>query len=115
MGVLSITYGPYTQAGGIQTIALTSTQRNRYNHSIALKFTDSSGVSVTPSVGTMKAYGRREGGSMFEPLDSNPLDAKTTAGWPCTEDPIDSVQIEPVGLSSSLQYFVVINSLSSWS
>lgn len=112
MGVLSLTYGPYTQAGGIQTIALTSTQRSRYNHAIALKFTDSSGAITVPTAGTMNAYGRREGGSLFELLDVNPIDIKTVGGWPYTEDPLDSIQIQPIGLDASLQFYVVINSLS---
>lgn len=113
MGVLSLTYGPYTQAGGIQTIALTSTQRSRYNHAIALKFTDSSGATVVPAAGTMNAYGRREGGSLFELLDVNPIDIKSVGGWPYTEDPLDSIRIEPISLDSGLQFYVTINSLSS--
>lgn len=113
MAVLSLTYGPYTQAGGLQTIALTSTQRSRYNHSIALKFTDASGNVVTPVAGTMNAFARREGGSMFEPLDVNNIDITTIAGWPYTEDPVDSIQVQPVNLSASLQYYVIINSLGN--
>jgi len=111
MSVLSLTYGPYNQAGGVQTIALTSTQRSRFNHSIALKFTDSAGNIVTPVGGTMNAYGRREGGSVFEPLDVNGIDITTTGGWPYTEDPIDSIRIEPMNMDSALQFYVVINSL----
>lgn len=111
MAVLSLSYGPYNQAGGIQTIALTSTQRSRINHSVALRFTDSSGNITTPTSGTMNAFARREGGSMFEPFDVNGIDITTVAGWPYTEDPVDSIQIQPVGLPASLQYYVVVNSL----
>lgn len=111
MSVLSLTYGPYNQAGGVQTIALTSTQRSRFNHSIALKFTDSSGAVVDPAVGTMNAYARREGGSVFEELDVNGIDIRTVGGWPYTEDPIDSIRIEPMNMDSGLLYYVVINSL----
>lgn len=111
MSVLSLTYGPYNQAGGVQTIALTSTQRSRFNHSIALKFTDTSGNVVTPVGGTMNAYGRREGGSAFEGLDVNGIDIRTVGGWPYTEDPLDSIRIEPLSLDANLQFYVVINSL----
>lgn len=113
MSVLSLTYGPYTQAGGVQTIALTSTQRTRYNHSIAFKFTDSSGASVIPTAGTMNAYARREGGSMFEKFDVGAIDITKIAGFPYTEDPVDSIQIEPLLLPGNLLYYVVVNSLGA--
>lgn len=111
MSVLSLTYGPYNQAGGVQTIALTSTQRSRFNHSIALKFTDASGAVVVPAIGTMNAYARREGGSLFEALSDNSIDIKTVGGWPYTEDPIDSIRVEPISLDANLQFYVVVNSL----
>lgn len=111
MSVLSLTYGPYSQAGGPQTIALTNTQRGKFNHSIALKFTDSSGAVVVPAGGSMSAYARREGGSLFEAMDMTSIDISKVGGWPYTEDPIDSIRVEPTGLDAGLQYYVVINSL----
>lgn len=111
MSVLSLTYGPYTQAGGVQTIALTNIQRTRFNHSIVIRFTNSNGEIIDPQAGTMKAYARREGGSLFEELDVGGIDVTKAGGWPYTEDPIDSIRIEPIGLDSGLQYYVVINSL----
>lgn len=112
MAVATMLYGPYDQSGGRQTIALTSQQRSRFNQSIALKFTDASGTVVVPTAGTMNAYGRREGGSLYEPFDTNAIDITAVGGWPQTQDPVDSVIIEPVALPASLRYYVIINSLS---
>lgn len=112
MAVASMLYGPYDQSGGNQTIALTSQQRTRFNQSVALKFVDTNGAVVVPASGTMNAHGRREGGSLYEPFDSNPIDITKVGGWPQTQDPVDSIIIEPVGLPASLRYYVIINSLS---
>lgn len=110
MSVFTQSYGPFALSDGARAIELTNIQKTRVNQSIALRFTDASGNVVIPTAGTMTAYARRTGGSLFEPLDAGPIDITAIAGWPATQDPIDAIRIEPASLDSALRYYIVINS-----